>query len=439
MKSERNASNALQIFLHAVEAVKPSTLIHNHVHRHGRHLFISGEDVEFKEEQRLFIIGAGKASALMAQTLEVIAGDLISSGIVVTKYEHGLALNRITLIEAAHPIPDANSVLATQEILNLTAGLTKDDVVIFLLSGGASALLADYPEGSSLKKVQHTYDLLLKSGADIHEMNTVRKHLSNVKGGQLARHIHPARLFSLILSDVVGDDLDVIGSGPTVPDKGTFQDAQKVLEKYNLTNQVPQVIAQHISNGCTSKIPDTPKEGDASFLSTQNFLIGSNQIALEAAASKARELGYQPHIISSTLQGEARELAKMIVEKTKGSVSSAPACLLWGGESTVKIKGKGLGGRSMELALAAGIELVGNINITVLSAGTDGTDGPTDATGAFVNSYIMKKAAVAGLDASSYLDNNDSYNFFAQAGGLIKTGATQTNVMDIMLALIDGE
>ncbi|MDF3078406.1 MAG: hypothetical protein K0S09_2295 [Sphingobacteriaceae bacterium] len=432
-------SHAIQIFLHAVEAVKPSTLIHKHVTWQAPHLQIDEQSVKLQPNQRIFVIGAGKASALMAQTLEKIVGDRISGGIVVTKYDHGLPLNRIRLIEAAHPIPDGNSVLASEEILKLTAGLTDHDIVIFLLSGGASALLADFPEGSSLTEVQHTYDLLLKSGADIHEMNTVRKHLSNIKGGQLARHIHPARLFSLILSDVVGDDLDVIGSGPTAHDKSTFSDAYKVLEKYNLSRQVPQAIAKHIADGCAGKIPDTPKEGDTSFSSTHNFLIGSNQIALEAAAAKARELGYESHIISSTLNGEAKDLGKMIVQKAKEVKSTSPVCLLWGGEATVTIKGNGLGGRSMELALAAGIELGENQNITLLSAGTDGTDGPTDAAGAFVNAEIMKKAAALGLNANAYLENNDSYNFFSQAGGLIKTGATQTNVMDIMLALIDAE
>jgi glycerate 2-kinase len=427
---------AIDIFMNAVEAVKPSTLIRNHVHWQLPNLNISNNIVELKPSSRLFVIGAGKASALMAQTLEGILGDAITDGIVVTKYGHGLTLNRIKLIEAGHPIPDENSVYATEEIVQLVGGLTQDDIVIFLLSGGASSLLADYPKGSNLTEVRQVFDLLLKSGADIHEMNTVRKHISNVKGGQLAKQIYPAQLYSFILSDVIGDDLDVIGSGPTVADTSTFKNALDVLMKYAITAEIPAAISQHIKEGCEGRISDTPKEGDECFSNTRNVIIGSNKIALEAAASRARELGYHPIIITSMLKGEASVLGQMLAKKAIEYNGTVPACLFYGGESTVTIKGDGVGGRNMELALAAGMEITSHPNITILSAGTDGTDGPTDAAGAVVNSAIIKKAIDDGYDPVEYLKNNNSYNFFSHTYALIKTGATQTNVMDIILTLI---
>jgi glycerate 2-kinase len=429
--------NALSIFNHAIASVKPSALIHNHVHWKKPVLTISGNSFSVTENKRIFIIGAGKASALMAHTLEEILGNTITAGIVVTKYGHGLSLQKIKLIEAGHPVPDEQSVLATEEIVKLVSPLSADDIVIFLLSGGASSLLADFPSHSNLEEVQALYDLLLKSGADIHEMNTVRKHTSQVKGGQLAKRIFPASLYSLILSDVIGDDMDVIGSGPTVADKSTFADALAVLTKYDLADKIPASLYEHIIKGCKGKISDTPKPGDAIFANTHNQIIGSNLIALQAAANKASALGYQPHIITHTLKGEARLLGQMLAEKAIAYNRSVPACLLYGGESTVNVKGKGLGGRNMELALAAGIAITSSLNITILSAGTDGTDGPTDATGAIVNAGIMKTAHNNELDPASYLNKNDSYNFFSQTGGLIKTGATKTNVMDIMLALIE--
>lgn len=429
--------NALTIFNHAVAAVNPSVLIHNHVHLNKQDLTISGNVIRLTANKKIFIIGAGKASAVMAHTLHDILGETITAGIVVTKYGHGLPLKSIKQMEAAHPVPDEQSVHATEQIVKLVTPLTADDIVIFLLSGGASSLLADFPPGSNLEEVQALYDLLLKSGATIHEMNTVRKHTSQVKGGQLAKKTFPAELYSLILSDVTGDDMDVIGSGPTVANKSTFADSLAVLTKYDLADKIPAPLYEHIIKGCEGKISDTPKQGDAIFANTHNLIIGSNLIALQAAANKASALGYQPHIITHTLKGEARATGKMLAEKAIAYNGSVPACLLYGGESTVNVKGKGLGGRNMELALAAGIAITSAPNITILSAGTDGTDGPTDATGAIVNAGIMKTALSKQLDATSYLNNNDSYNFFSQTNGLIKTGPTQTNVMDIMLALVD--
>jgi glycerate 2-kinase len=428
--------NAVDIFAHAVAAVNPSTLLHHHLHWHFPYLTISGSRIDLTKSKRVFVIGAGKAAALMAQTVEEIFGDTITGGVVVTKYDHGLPLKKIRLYEAGHPIPDGNSVKATEEILKLAGQLTPDDIVLFLMSGGASSLLADYPKGSNLEEIQEVFGLLLKSGATIHEVNTVRKHLSNVKGGQLARHIYPARLYSLILSDVIGDDLDVIGSGPTVPDSTTFKDAKAILRKYDMINKTPPVLLRRISDGCQGKITDTPKEGDLRFVTTNNKIIGSNRIALEAAAIKAKELGYQPQVITDRLQGEASVLGTTIASDAVHYKGTRPACLLYGGESTVTIKGDGLGGRNMELTLAAGIAINDVPGITILAAGTDGTDGPTDAAGAFVDADMMKKAMASRLDPLRYLKNNDSYHFFLPLHALVKTGPTQTNVMDLVIVLI---
>jgi hydroxypyruvate reductase len=431
-----NVQNAIDVFAHAVAAVNPSTLIHNHLRWQYPYLDICGERIEFSSRNRLFIIGAGKAAAQMAETVEEILHDQIAGGIVITKHGHGLPLKKIKLYEAGHPIPDERSVLATEEIRRLADELTADDIVLFLLSGGASSLLADYPTDSNLEEVQEVFGLLLKSGATIHEMNTVRKHMSNVKGGQLARHIYPARLYSLILSDVIGDDLDVIGSGPTVPDKTTFADALAVLLKHDMMKKTPPSLARCIVEGCEGKITETPKEGDPVFAFTHNKIIGSNRMALEAASEKAMELGYQPQIITHTLQGESSTLGHLIAVEAIHYKGSLPACLLYGGESTVTIKGEGLGGRNMELALAAGTQIIDYPNITILAAGTDGTDGPTDAAGAVVNAAIMKQAALIKFNPTHFLERNDSYHFFSTIDGLIKTGPTQTNVMDLIVVLI---
>jgi hydroxypyruvate reductase len=322
-------------------------------------------------------------------------------------------------------------------MMELLGNIRAKDLVLFLLSGGASALLADHPPGSTLADVQTVFDLLLKSGAGIHEMNTVRKHISQIKGGQLALQIYPATLCTLILSDVVGDDLDVIGSGPTVPDRSTFADTQAILEKYGLTLQIPHSIRKYLRQGLSGEIPDTPKPGHPGFNNTFNYLIGSNSIALEAAARYARAEGYHTTLLSSSVSGNAHTLAQALAQQAIRWTGPRPACLLMGGESTVTVTGQGLGGRNQQFALSAGITIQSYPHITILSAGTDGTDGPTDAAGAVANTAIMQQAASLGLDPLAYLEDNDAYHFFEQAGGLIKTGPTQTNVMDVMMAIIE--
>jgi glycerate 2-kinase len=429
-------ADAIHIFQSAVRAVQPATLIAQHVQRTSDALHIGGRRYALVPGRPVFIFGAGKAAAAMAQALEEQLNGLPLQGLVITKHAHSLPLQHIAVAEAGHPVPDIDGVQATSQLLQLLQDVQEDDVLIFLLSGGASALLIDYPPGSSLDEIQTVFTLLLQSGADIHEMNTVRKHLSAVKGGQLARRITAKAFCTIILSDVTGDNLDVIGSGPTVPDPGTFADARAVLEKYQLLDKVPLAVQKYIGQGCMGKIPDTPKPGDARFDGVYNFLAGTNKIALEAAAATASALGYTTHILTSTASGDAEQLAHWLIQKAINIGGNTPVCLLAGGESTVRVTGHGLGGRNQHLALAAGLALPSDIDITLLSAGTDGTDGPTDAAGAVTDSALMQAAQQQGLNAQQFLEQHDAYHFFEQAGGLLKTGPTQTNVMDIMVVLI---
>lgn len=430
------AAHASAIFLEGVAAVHPAALMHKNVQHIPGGIQIAGTIFPLVPGAKIGIIGAGKAVAAMAQALENILSAYPLYGLVITKYDHTLPLQYIQIIAAAHPVPDAQGVAATRQLMHLVENRAPQDLIIFLLSGGASALLADYPEGSSLEEVQHLFELLLKSGADIHEMNTVRKHISGIKGGQLAKKIYPATLCTLILSDVPGNDPHVIGSGPTVPDPSTFADTLAILERYALIPQLPPALLTHLQNGLAGTIPETPKPGDPHFSNTYNYLTGTNTLALEAAADKARQLGYYTEILTDTATGDAATLGRQLAQQAIDWQGPTPACLLIGGESTVKVTGNGLGGRNQQLALAAGILLQSHPHITLLSGGTDGTDGPTDAAGAVVNAAIMQQAATLHLDANAYLQNNDAYHFFEAAGGLLKTGPTQTNVMDIVVVLI---
>ncbi len=384
--------NAINIFSVAVAAVDPVSLVHQTLSRTGNKLTIGKHQCIVGSTNRLVVIGAGKAAAAMALAVEQVFGDLKYSGTVVTKYGHGEILKNIQCLEAGHPLPDAQGVFATRQIIQQVSNLQPNDVVIFLLSGGASALLADCPSKSSLPEVQEVFHLLLSAGATITEMNTVRKHISAVKGGQLAKIIYPATVYSLILSDVIGDDLTVIGSGPTVPDTATFADALAVLSKFRLAGLISTSIIKHLHAGAALQLSDTPNNHQPYFRRVFNLLIGTNTLALQAASCRAQSLGYTATIVTSQMQGEAKELAAQIVDNARQFMGKLPACLLYGGESTVTVTGAGKGGRNMELALAAGILLSAHPTITILSAGTDGTDGPTDAAGAVVNSSVMQQA-----------------------------------------------
>ena len=437
-----NARNSVeQIFRTGVKSVLPDKMIRKELKLKADNLFISGLSYRLSDIDHIYVIGAGKASALMAKEVEAILGNRVTEGHIVVKHGHGCELKHIRVTEAGHPTPDLPGFQATRDILKLVKKAGENDLVLCLLSGGGSSLLADYPENSTPDELIEMNQLLLKSGADIQEMNAVRKHLSQVKGGQLAKSIFPATLVSLILSDVIGDSLDVIASGPTSPDPATFQDAFKVLEKYRLMDKTPASIIQHIQKGLRGLVPETPKAGDPIFRKTYNLIIGSNRIALQAAQKKAIELGFSTSILTSELKGDAATAANYIVQiavnKQNDNDSTLPLCLLLGGETTVQVTGTGLGGRNQHLALCAAMLLTGIKGITLLSAGTDGNDGPTDAAGAVVDGDTVPKALSMDIDPVKYRIEFDSYHFFEQAGGHIITGSTLTNVMDMVVVLVE--
>jgi hydroxypyruvate reductase len=390
-----------------------------------------------KNIRNFFIAGAGKATAAMSAEVEKILEFRIGDGAVAIKTGHHLPLKYVRQIEAGHPLPNNNSIIAANEIAALVKQAHHSDVIIFLLSGGASSLMTDLPYGCTLEEIHQVFDLLLKSGASIHEVNTVRKHLSEIKGGQLVRQTNGAIVVTFIISDVIGNDLSIIGSGPTVPDPSTFNDAFSILDQYHLLNKISTSVLNHLEKGKTKIIADTPKPGDKIFDRTRTYIIGDNNIALQAAAEEAIKFGYKTEILTNEMHGDAEIAAKEWAAKAMACDRNKKYCMIAGGETTVKVKGDGKGGRGQQFALTAAIALQNNPHISLLAGGTDGTDGPTDAAGAMVNGHTIADARSKGLEAEKYLNNNDAYTFFEKAGGLLKTGPTQTNVMDIVVTLIN--
>jgi hydroxypyruvate reductase len=433
--------HAMEIFQAALKAVDPVEAILRYVKRVDDGLQIGESRFVFKDYDRILVTGAGKAGAPMARALEDLLGDVIADGVIVVKEGHGLPLEHIRIHEASHPVPDERGIKGAEEILSLVKEAGERDLVLCLISGGGSALLVAPAEGVTLEDKQEVTRLLLACGADIHEINTIRKHLSRAKGGGLARFAYPATVVSLILSDVIGDDLNVIASGPAVPDTSTFEDTRRVLEKYDIWDRVPASVQSRIQQGLVGDIEDTPKLGDAVFKKCYTELVGTNIQALKAAGQQAEQLGYQTLILSSTVEGEAREVVKVLTAIAKevrdsGNPLSAPACILCGGETTVTIRGDGKGGRNQEFALAAAMGLDGIENIVVLAGGTDGNDGPTDAAGAMADGRTLARAQAKDLDPLDYLRRNDSYHFFQALEDLVITGPTLTNVMDVYMILV---
>lgn len=384
--------------------------------------------------ERIFVVGAGKAGGNMARAAEKALGKRIHAGCVNVKEGDPAKTRRIELRPCGHPVPDERGHEGAREIMRLCSEAGERDLVICLLSGGASALTPAPAPPITLAEKQALTKLLLESGANIHELNAVRKHISMLKGGQLARLAAPARVLSLILSDVVGDDLDVIGSGPTAPDSSTFQTAMAVLDKYGLRKRVPASVRERLESGRE----ETPKAGELLFRNVENIIVGSNQKSLEAAGVEARRLGYKTMILASTIQGETKDVARMHAAigrqiRAEGQPLSPPACVISGGETTVTIRGRGKGGRNQEFALAAAIDIAGLKNTLIISVGTDGTDGPTDAAGAIATGDTLKRSQV---DAARALAENDAYPFFASLKDLVITGPTGTNVMDLHLILV---
>jgi glycerate 2-kinase len=397
--------------------------------------------VNLKRYKQIIVLGAGKASVPMASACEKILGGRLTQGLIVTKYGHARKLDQVKVIEAGHPVPDQAGRQGAREITALLKQAGKADLIIFLTSGGCSALLPAPAPPVSLKDKQKVTTLLLRSGAAIQEINTVRKHISLTKGGQLAKLAYPATAINLIISDVVGDPLDSIGSGPFVPDPSTFREAWEVLDKYRLLKTAPSAIVHHLKAGVRGQTPETPKPGDPCFRKVRNCILARNRDALKAAAARARSLGLTPLVLTSQVRGAARELAGFYGALAKeilqsGHPAKPPICLIAGGEPTVTVRGKGLGGRNMELALALAREIRGLPGTVFLSAGTDGTDGPTEAAGAVVDGGTWDRATRKGIPPEKYLEHNDTYPFFKKTGGLVITGPTGTNVMDIHLLLI---
>ncbi len=441
-ENQDQRQRAIAIFQAGLRAVEPIAAMKSYCQLSGSLLSIDGSNYDLDRFEKILVIGAGKAGASMARAMEEILEERISDGIIVVKYGHLDELKKVRIREAGHPVPDQNGYLGARAIYQLASTADEKTLVICLISGGGSALLTMPVDGVSLADKQATTKVLLECGANIHEINTIRKHLSVIKGGGLARAVYPAVLVTLILSDVVGDDLDSIASGPCVPDSKTFADCQDIFNKYGIEQDIPAPVLQHIRRGLAGEVAETPKAGQEFFKQTQNVIIGSNFNALLKAKAKADELGYHTLLLSSMIEGETREVACNHIAiaaeiEAHGYPLARPACVLSGGETTVKIKGNGKGGRNQEFVLAAAIRMAGMRHITAFSAGTDGSDGPTDAAGAIADDQTLAEAAVQGLEPKQYLDNNDSYHFFDQVGGLYKTGPTNTNVMDIRIILID--
>jgi glycerate 2-kinase len=435
------------IFSKALSAVDPSKILKERIRIEKGRLRIRMEEkseivFDLNTFNKIFIVGTGKASNSMAQAIEEIFEDRITKGVITTKYGHLLPLKKTEVFEAGHPIPDQKGYEGAKKVQSLLKESGPKDLVIFLLSGGGSALLPFPADGIELKEKQKVTQLLLDCGADIKEINTIRKHISQMKGGWLARWAHPSTVIGLILSDVVGDQLDVIGSGPTVPDLSTFEEAWEILKKYDLLSEIAPSIQKHLQLGREGRVKETPKPGDVVFEKVYNSLIGSNILALFSAEKEATSLGFNTLILSSSIVGETREAARFHTAIAKEVISSGnpipkPACILSGGETTVTIKGNGLGGRNQEFALAGALEISGIEKVVLLSGGTDGTDGPTDATGAVADHTTIHRAESIGLNPKAHLENNDAYPLFQKLGDLLVTGPTHTNVMDIRILLID--
>ena len=431
-----------KILAAAINGADAGEAIKKHVIYDSNHLIVDNIIYDLSKFNRIFIIGVGKACVPMANAIYQILRDQITSGLLITKdgylepEKYHLA-SQIKIIEANHPIPDQRNLAAVLKLISLTSELNNDDLVICLISGGGSALLTNPYPGISIQDIQVTTSLLLSCGASITEMNTIRKHIDVYKGGGLVRFLSPATIISLILSDVVDDNLEVIASGPTVADPTTFGDAWRILNKYQLLDQIPPHIRSILLAGIQGEIQDTIKPGNPIFSRVTNVIIGNNTDAVNSAFNLAKILGFDTRILTTSLHGEASQIGKKLSEEAKFLLSTTslltrPACLMVGGETTVTIKGQGKGGRNQELALGAVESLSDSEQLILSSLATDGCDGPTEAAGAVATNETFSRGLSMGLEPQFYLDRNDSFNYFESLGDLIKTGPTLTNVNDLV-------
>jgi glycerate 2-kinase len=440
---KREASDILDALQAALRAADPQTILDRTLKLDGRTLRVCSETFDLSMFTRIVVIGGGKAAGGMALALERILGNKITAGIV--NIPDNLApippCQRVGLHRASHPIPSQEGVKGVKMMLNLVGERpTVSDLVICLISGGGSALLPMPEKGLSLSDLQTTTELMLNCGAEIHEINVVRKHLSGITGGRLAERLYPATVISLIISDVVGDDLDSIASGPTAPDPSTYVDAQRVLIEHELLDKVPGRVQKALRSGALGRVKETPKASSVVFERVHNMIVGTNELSCRAAADVLRKKGYATMILTTSIQGEAKEMGKLfsglLVEMTHKSLPmSPPACIIAGGETTVTARGRGVGGRNQELCLSVALGIAGLKNACFASIGTDGLDGQTEAAGAIVDGEVVSLARGKGLDPELYLQSNDSHTFFRKVGGLVLTGATGTNVNDIMIAV----
>ncbi len=434
---------ALAIFGAGLQAGHVGSLLERSVRLEGSRLDIGPAAFDLTRIRRLLVLGAGKASGAMAQVLEEILDDRIAQGLVVVNDGHTARTRRIRLVEAGHPLPDARGLRAARELMELARDAREDDLAVMLISGGGSALTPAPVPPITLAEKQALTRLLLEAGATINELNAVRKHCSQLKGGQLAKAAAPAPVLSLILSDVIGDPLDVIASGPTAPDQTTYGEALAVLDRFGLRGRVPASVQIHLERGARGEIPETPKATDPIFRRVTNHVIGNNRVVVEAAEAKARQLGFNIHVLTRSLHGEARETARQFTDlarqiRSVGRPVPPPACVIAGGETTVTVRGRGKGGRCQEFCLAGALGLEGMENVLILAAGSDGSDGPTDAAGAVADGQTVRRGREMGLDPLASLEENDSYHFFFTLGELVTTGPTNTNLQDLYLLLVGG-
>lgn len=452
------------LFQTAIDAAHPRRLIPQTVALDNEYLVVQPRDAAAHAfplalNGRIFLVGAGKGAGTMAQSLMSVLGkrgervdvpsnhtkklgtSTLFGGCVIIPSEQSvsaLSLPGVRVVRGEHPLPGPGSLAGAQTLLAGLSQLRPHDIVLFCLTGGASSLMVSPAGGLTLADKTATNAVLLECGADILALNTVRKHISQVKGGWLAHHAQPATVVSLILSDVIGDDVSVIGSGPSVPDPTTFRDAWRVVEQYNLETRLPQSVRTHLRQGACGALPETPKPGDPLFSRVHNILIGSNRLALQAIQEAATHRGFRSHLIAEPLTGDTAPAGHAFAHTLRAvrQHCSGPTCILAGGETTVQVRGKGRGGRNQEFALRVAQELAGEAGWSLLSAGTDGIDGPTDAAGAFVDGTTLERARRKNLNADQFLRNNDSYTFFSALGDVFRPGSTGTNVMDIKIALV---
>jgi glycerate 2-kinase len=426
----------LDIFKAGLNAVLPENLILDAVKLEDDAINILGRRFAIPSGSRIHVFGSGKASIGAAKVLEDTFQDMIEGGLIVSNY-YDTSLGKINLCVGSHPVPDGRSMLAAERLISDLSGLSKDDIFIYILSGGSSSLIEKPVSPLTIDELRSVSKLVMNAGASINELNSVRKHLSMIKGGRLGQMTN-ARGAVLVISDVIGDDLEIIGSAPFYRDGSTFRDVWDILSKYNLCNRVPAVVKAIVEEGLEGQSEETPKKTP---LNIEHFIIGNNMKALQKARDKSLSLGINAYIMTSRLRGEAREAAKAIISMGEEIAMTRnpfdpPACLILGGETTVTVRGEGKGGRNQEMCLSALKEIGNRSNMVFLSAGTDGIDGNSEAAGAVVDCDSYHKAQALGLRIDEYLENNDSTRYFEQTGDLIVTGPTGTNVMDMTILLI---